>query len=407
MNLIKRIAAVFISGAAVLSCYAFSAAAEDNIDGEADMIDTGDESSEESNYISSGDYKYSVKVYDDGSSVAFLEEYTGSAEKVKIPEEIDGYKVKGLGNKTFYMNDKITEITISENLADFGYYPFYGCTSLVEFKVNENNPIYTSDSDGALVGKDGLSMMAYPTGKNPEKYTLADGIVAINSSAFAMCSNLKELKLPDSLEYIGNFVFSECTSLESVTLPDSVTALGKFLFSGCTSLKDVTLPANLQKISEAAFYKCESLELIDFPKTLTEIGQAAFVSTGMTSIKIPATITAIGYSAFGFYTNENDEIMLNEDFVVMGYNGSYAQTYCQENEVTFLALDEDEASAGSDESAENQTLSKRAIVLICIGGVLVVAAVIVAVIVIKKRKTLKDTDDGEEESEENDDTEDV
>ena len=324
---------------------------------------------------------------------------------MEIPEEIDGYKVKGLGNKTFYLNDKITEITISENLADFGYYPFYGCTSLMEFKVNENNPIYTSDSDGALVGKDGLAIMAYPTGKNPEKYTLADGIVAINSSAFAMCSELKEINFPDSLEYIGNFVFSECTSLESITFPDSVSALGKFVFSGCTSLKDVTLPANLQKIGDAAFYKCESLELIDFPITLTEIGQAAFASTGMTSIKIPPTITAIGYSAFGFYTNENDEIILDEDFVVMGYEGSYAQTYCQEIEATFLALDEDEA-AGSDEKAENQTFSKRAIVLICIGGVLAVAAVIAAVIIIKKRKSLKDKEDGEEESEENNYTED-
>ena len=405
MKLIKRIAAVIISGAAALSCYTFSSAAEEDIDGDADVIDTEDEASEDSDYITSGDYKYSVKVYDDGSDVAFLEEYTGDAEKVEIPEEIDGYKVKGLGNKTFYLNDKITEITISENLADFGYYPFYGCTSLMEFKVNENNPIYTSDSDGALVGKDGLAIMAYPTGKNPEKYTLADGIVAINSSAFAMCSELKEINFPDSLEYIGNFVFSECTSLESITFPDSVSALGKFVFSGCTSLKDVTLPANLQKIGDAAFYKCESLELIDFPITLTEIGQAAFASTGMTSIKIPPTITAIGYSAFGFYTNENDEIILDEDFVVMGYEGSYAQTYCQENEVTFLALDEDEA-AGSDEKAENQTFSKRAIILICIGGVLAVAAVIAAVIIIKKRKSLKDKEDGEEESEENNYTED-
>lgn len=89
----------------------------------------------------------------------------------------------------------------------------------------------------------------------------------------------------------------------------------------------------------------------------------------------------------------------------MGYEGSYAQTYCQENEVTFLALDEDEA-AGSDEKAENQTFSKRAIVLICIGGVLAVAAVIAAVIIIKKRKSLKDKEDGEEESEENNYTED-
>ena len=40
MKLIKRIAAVIISGAAALSCYTFSSAAEEDIDGDADVIDT-------------------------------------------------------------------------------------------------------------------------------------------------------------------------------------------------------------------------------------------------------------------------------------------------------------------------------------------------------------------------------
>ena len=48
MKLIKRIAAVIISGAAALSCYTFSSAAEEDIDGDADVIDTEDEASEDS-----------------------------------------------------------------------------------------------------------------------------------------------------------------------------------------------------------------------------------------------------------------------------------------------------------------------------------------------------------------------
>lgn len=405
MKLTKKITALILAVSAAVSCIALPVYAEDaDIDEEIFEEETD---SEEENYITSGDYKYSIQTEDDGNDTAFLEEYIGNDTEIVIPEEIDGYIVKGLGDYTFYLNDKITEVTISENLEDFGYFPFYGCTSLMEFKVNEKNEIYEADSDGAVVGKDGLAIMAYPAGKNPEKYAVADGIVAINASTFAMCSNLKEITFPESVEFIGNFAFAECTALESIVLPDKLSALGNFMFSGCTSLKDVTLPKNLQKIGNATFYKCEALEYIDFPTTLTEIGQAAFCSTGMTSVTIPATITAIGYSAFGFYTDDDDQIVADENFVVMGYTGSYAQTYCTENEVTFVAVndteDDGESGSSSQNSSDKDKLEPGVIAGICVAGAAVI--IIAAVILINKGKN-KDNEDGEEESDEYDDTED-
>lgn len=405
MKFTKRITALILAASAAVSCLALTAYAEESaLNDEPIEEESG---AEEDDYITSGDYKYSVQVYDDGNEVAFLEEYTGSDTEVEIPEEIDGYTVKGLGDYTFYLNDKITEVTISENLADFGYFPFYGCTSLMEFKVNDKNEIYTTDSDGAIVGRDGLAIMAYPAGKNPEKYTVADGIVAINASTFAMCSNLKEITFPESVEFVGNFAFAECTSLESIVLPANLSALSNFMFSGCTALKDVTLPENLQKIGNASFYKCESLEMIDFPTPLTEIGQAAFCSTGMTSVTIPATVTSIGYSAFGFHTDDEDQIVADENFVVMGYTGSYAQTYCTENEVSFVPIDEpeDDGSTAEKNSSEDKGLKPGVIAGICVAGAAVI--IIVAVILVNHGKNKdKDDEDGEDESDEYDDTED-
>lgn len=403
MKLKKRITALILAVSAAVSCLALTAYAED-VDLYDEPLDE-ESAAEEDSYITSGDYKYSLQTYDDGNEVAFLEEYTGSDTEVEIPEEIDGYTVKGLGDYTFYLNDKITQVTISENLADFGFFPFYGCTSLMEFKVNDKNEIYTTDSDGAIVGRDGLAIMAYPTGKNPEKYTVADGIVAINSSTFAMCSNLKEITFPESVEFVGNFAFAECTSLESIVLPENLTALSNFMFSGCTALKDVTLPENLQKIGNASFYKCESLETIDFPLTLSEIGQAAFCSTGMKSVTIPGTVTTIDYSAFGFYTDDDDQIVADENFVVMGYTGSYAQTYCNENAITFVSLDEpeeDDSSITEKNSSEEKGLAPGVIAGICVAAGAVI--IIVAVILVNHGKNKdKDDEDGEDEY---DDTED-
>lgn len=404
MKLTKKITALALAVSAAVSFLVLPAYAE-----EADLNDQpleAETGAQEDDYITSGDYKYSIQTDDDGNQVAFLEEYTGTDTEIEIPEEIDGLSVTGLGDYTFYLNDKITEVTISENLADFGYFPFYGCTSIMEFKVNEKNEIYKADSDGAVVGRDGLAIMAYPTGKNPEKYTVADGIVAINASTFAMCSNLKEITFPESVEFVGNFAFAECTALESIVLPENLSALSNFMFSGCTALKDVTLPENLQKIGNASFYKCESLELIDFPTSLTEIGQAAFCSTGMTSVTIPATIATIGYSAFGFHTDEEDQIVADENFVVMGYTGSYAQTYCSENEVTFVSLDEPDAAEDEIDvknSSEDKKLAPGIIAGICVAAA---AAVIIVAVILVNRGKYKDNEDGEEESDEYDDTED-
>ncbi len=396
MNFTKKFTAGLFAAVLSVSSLAITVVATEEEELAIDSQFT-EESSEEDNYITSGDYKYSVSVNSEGEETALLEEYTGDDTKVEIPEEIDGYTVSGLGDMTFYLNDKITEITIPASLEDFGYYPFYGCTSLMEFKVDKEHEIYKSDNDGAIVGKDGLAIMAYPTGKNPETYTVADGIVAINASAFAMCSNLKEITFPDSVEFIGNFAFSECTALEKLELPDNLTAIGNFTFSTCTALSEVKLPKNLKKIGNASFYKCESLKLIDFPSNLTEIGQAAFCGTGMTSITIPPTISSIGYSAFGFYTDEEDQIVANDKFVIMGYNGTYAQTYCTENGIEFVSLDTNVEEPASDESNEKE---KKPWLIACIIGISAIVVTVVTVIVVKKIKKKDNDEDGENDSEE-------
>jgi hypothetical protein len=79
-----------------------------------------------------------------------------------------------------------------------------------------------------------------------------------------------------------------CSSLEEIELPDSVRAIAYDAFSGCTSLKAVTIPANVQSIAEyspgQAFASCD------------------------------------------------------EDLIIYGYDGTYAETYATENGYTFESL---------------------------------------------------------------------
>lgn len=406
MKYTKKIAALILTAFTAVSFLSLSVYAEntDEDDGSEAVIESEESEEEEIEYITSGDYRYYVATNDNGENGAVLEEYTGSDTEIVIPDTIDDIEVKALGDFTFYLNDKITKITISKNIEEIGQFPFYGCTSLMEFKVDKENEAFFVTSEDILMSMDGLCIMSYPIGKNPEKYTVTDGIEAIHSGAFAMCSNLKEITFPESLEYIGIFAFAECTSLESAELPDSLTELQDFTFSSCTSLTDVKLPANLSIIHDAVFFECKALKNIDFPSSLYEIGQAAFCSTGITSVTIPATVTSIDYSAFGFHTDENEQIVADDDFVIRGYTQSSARAYCLENEIKFVAIDDEptENSSSSDESSSSKKITTTEIAVICI----VCAAAIIAAAFVIVKKTGRSSDDGHDDDENDDESDD-
>lgn len=402
MKLIKKLTIIFAASVLFLSAFSVSAESETENNG-------GEETSTVSqDTIISGDYSYYVKTGNNGDQVAVLEEYTGSDTEVVIPETIDGYKVESLGNSTFADNHNITSITIPSGLESMGIYPFYGCTSVMEYKVSDENQVYKSDSDGALVDINDLSITAYPVGKKPVSYTVPEGVVLINTSAFAMCDSLKNIVFPDSLEVIGDFAFSECTSLESVTLPDNVTELSRFAFSGCAAIKNVKLSNSLQTIGDAAFSNCKLLTSIELPETVIEIGQAAFCSTGLTSVTIPKAVTSIGYSAFGFSADSSNQIVQDDGFVIKGYASSAALTYCGENGITFSVIEEEttEGTAEEDAAAEDQETENKKSKLplgtvVGIGVVFAVAAVMVVFIIVRSAEKSRKNENGSESTEDN------
>lgn len=365
-----------------------TAAEESQTDGDDGYLTTKD-----------GDYKYSVKASEEsGEQYVVLEEYLGNDESVVIPEEIDGINVTEIGDYAFNEKEFIKTITISKNIEDFGDYSFYGSTAITEFKVDEENEIYKADESGAIVGKDGLAYFAYPCGKNPTEITVPDGTIAIQSSAFAVCTELKTVNLPESLEYIGSFCFAECESLDNVVIPEGVTSIEKYTFSGCKSLKNITLPDTVTVIGDAAFFECEAMTEFNFPAGLTEIGQGTFASTGFKTIEIPASVISIGYSAFGFTTDQTNQIIPVEDFSISGYAGSYAQSYCTENSIKFNEIQPE--STDSDKNSSESKVKPGVIISICIIG----AVIIIGVIIIVKKVKNSDYDD-ENEGDYDDDNE--
>ena len=88
---------------------------------------------------------------------------------------------------------------------------------------------------------------------------ISSGITQIGSAAFYGFSKVTSVSLPDTLEGISDGAFAECTSLASVALPDSVSRIGNFAFQA-TQITSLTLPASLTALSDKMLFGCEWLQ---------------------------------------------------------------------------------------------------------------------------------------------------
>ncbi len=399
----KKIAAMFT--ATVLVCFgtvlpAFAEEVEETT--EAKTIISEGVTSED------GLWGYSViKDNTTGEEYALLESYTGSDTEVVIPSDVDGKTVRALGDYTFYENTAVTQITIPDSLTDFGQFPFFACSSLNEFIVDEGNDIY-SVKDGILFGDNEQLIVCYPPAKPETEYTIPDGVVALNPGAFATCTKLKAVTFPETLERMGLYCFAECTSLNNVVIPEKVSELSQFNFTGCTSLTDITLPDTMHTIGDGAFFSCTALNSIEFPEYIIEIGQCAFVSTGFTEIEVPSTVQTIGYSAFGYTSDQSGQIIPMDSFTVKGVTGGAGQAYCGENEhVIFESTggstaetltDTSEASeSDTDTKEKDKEIKPGVIVGICAGGVVIITLAVILIVKLRKSSDDSDNDDSDNE----------
>ncbi len=144
--------------------------------------------------------------------------YTGTDETVVFPSEIDGKKVKRIGQAAFHSGyDTFKHVIISE-----------GITELVA---------------------------AFQSCENLETVSLPSTLKTIGESAFSGCIKLSEINLPDGLVSIGDWAFYECGKLNNVVLPDGLINIGRSAFSNCSSIEKLIVPDSVMQIGKNAFFR--------------------------------------------------------------------------------------------------------------------------------------------------------
>lgn len=277
----------------------------------------------------------------------------GALDEVVIPDKVEVIEAEA------FKGSSVDKLIIGKGVKDIGD-AFVTCDSLKSVVVDEENPYFSSDSEGVIFNKDKTVLLAYPQAKISESYVIPEGVKTIASLAFTDIIKLKSITLPVSLTDMGDDAFKDCENLKTVyytgtldgwceiaigedestpmlfaenlyidgkllegdiiipdgvtaicenafrglpltgvVIPDSVTEIGENAFEDCKKLKSVTLGKNLETIQRGAFGGCSQLESIVISDSVKSIGDGAFSSCEkMKSVTLGKNVEYIGHSAF-------------------------------------------------------------------------------------------------------------
>ena len=285
-----------------------------------------------------GDFKYTI-LSDTGQdvSVAAANPTTLSGE-VTIPATVtnDGvvYTVTSLADNGFYDCSNLTTLNLPETITSIGQSVSGTGEAFETINVSEENRFYSSE-DGVLFNKDKTALVKIPDGRTGE-YTVPSSVQIIENSAFAS-SRLSKVTCQEGLREIKDGAFVN-SNLTEIIFPESLSIIGVSAFQNCSNLVDINIPAGVEEIGGSAFGECMSLldinvaeenkhygsvdgvlfnkdksTLIQYPagksgpyiipNTVTTIAQGVFVSSKLTEITIPESVTNIVWGAFWYCDN--------------------------------------------------------------------------------------------------------
>lgn len=262
--------------------------------------------------------------------------------------------------------DSSVEVVDFPNLETIGMYAFENCTNLSSVNLPNVETVGTY-----AFNQSGITSFTAPEltsiGSNAfiDCYNLVSVSVpkldVVSLGAFKNCFSLNNVDITSATEIganafrntaleeiegknvikIGNYAFSDSSLLTIAKFPN-VTSTGTYIFQNCSELQIVSFPA-LEELNSSCFVNCPKL-LILYLQSATNINKNAFKDSSVEYLKfekaetiqslpdtlqgilLPSTVTSITATT------------PDTDFIVYGYENTYAQEYANTNEKEFKTI---------------------------------------------------------------------
>ena len=191
---------------------------------------------------------------------------------------IEGYAFDSCAN--------LVSVEIPANVTNIGEAAFGGETSLMEFTVDAQNPVYTS-VNGVLFDKSETSLVQFPAGLGGS-YVIPESVTNIGDNAFESCASLTNITISANVASIGIFAFYACSNLVTISvdaLNQVYSSVNGVLFDKAQSTLVIcpdgvagtyTVSQGVNSIASLAFYYCIGLTNVTIPATVTSVGESAF-----------------------------------------------------------------------------------------------------------------------------------
>ena len=371
---VKRLTAALLAAAITVSSIAPEAFAEisgaggmSTVNESADDTSTdpasgGSDKAEESGKTVSasepgeGESDYTYNALDDGTIE--ITGYSGSAENIVIPAQIDGKSVTRIGNNAFEKSSA-KEIVIPYSVTEIGSQAFSGCGKLTGVSIPNS---VTTIRDRAFFDCNSLASITIP-----------DSVTDIELQAFCNCTSLKSVTIPASVTDIGdeafgyysdidgseikkvdgfkiNYVkntyghyyatkngFSDEDCLLTIELNDGTLEISKYVGNSAT----YEIPGEIDgkkviRIGNSAFIDCTELTSVTIPDGVTDIRWRAFYNcVSLKSVTIPKSVTYIDSYAFGYYYDSDSFATKKIDGFKINYvKNTYGHMYALKNGFT-------------------------------------------------------------------------
>lgn len=231
--------------------------------------------------------------------------------QVSIPAVVsyggEAYDVVGIEDYAFSQSRDLKGVSIPQSVGSIGKYAFAACGAL-ESVTFEGAPTVRS-----------IGGQAFLLCKSLREIEIPASVETIGKYAFEMCESLKSVSYAEGskLALIDDYVFCH-TGLEAFSVPRSVTAINPVAFCSNPGITEFTLPSQVTSISEQNPF-CYNTQVT---RMSVEPGNKAYDSrkdcnaivetatntlvAGCKASIIPATVTAIGRSAFNHCTDLTD-----------------------------------------------------------------------------------------------------
>jgi len=114
---------------------------------------------------------------------------------------------------------------------------FGGCT-----KENDptDPPATPVNEVTVMLSDDGKTLYRFSPDNDETEYTVPEGVIVVEQSAFEDCDNLIKVVLPTTIQYVKEEAFKDCDKLTTVEINSDI-AIGTESFYGCEKLSTIDI----------------------------------------------------------------------------------------------------------------------------------------------------------------------